>query len=103
MKFFKKIFVLFILFVLTGCGKNDGKDVVSNLIKKVENLNSYHLSGVLEIINNENSYLYDVNVDYFKDNNFKVNLKNKINNHEQVILRNADGVYVLTHNSLQLL
>lgn len=31
-----------------------------------------------------------------KDNLFKVSLTNQVNNHEQIILRNNDGVYVLT-------
>ena len=80
----------------TGCGKEDESDVVKNLSKKIDGLNSYHLSGVLEIINNENTYMYDVDVSYLKENNFRVSLKNQTNNHEQIILRNSDGVFVLT-------
>lgn len=95
---FKKIFLLSIIcmFFLVGCGKNSREDVLKKLTKKIEETNSYHLQGILEIVNNENSYLYDVNVAYLKENNFKVNLKNQTNNHEQVILRNSEGVYVMT-------
>lgn len=83
-------------FLVVGCGKYEEKDVVNDLEKKIEKLDAYHLDGELEIINNEDSYLYNVDVSYKKDNNFKVSLKNKTNNHEQIILRNTDGIYVLT-------
>lgn len=89
-------FLVICLFMLVGCGKIGKDNIVKNLTKKIESANSYHLQGILEIINNENSYLYDVDVSYLKENNFRVSLKNKTNNHEQIILRNSDGVYVLT-------
>ena len=83
-------------FLLVGCGKYGEKDIVKDFNKKITNSDGYYLNGELEIINNEDSYLYDVEVAYQKDNNFKVSLKNKTNNHEQIILKNSDGVYVLT-------
>ncbi|MGM9849545.1 MAG: outer membrane lipoprotein carrier protein LolA [Bacilli bacterium] len=96
MRYIKYVLFLFICLVLfTGCGR-DESDVIKGLSKKIDSLNSYHLSGVLEIINNENTYFYDVDVSYLKDNNFRVSLKNQTNNHEQIILRNSDGVFVLT-------
>ena len=54
------------------------------------------MNGKLRIHSNEDEYLYDVSVSYNKEDNFRVLLKNKTNNHEQIILRNEDGVYVLT-------
>ena len=90
-------------FLLVGCGKYGEKDIVKDFNKKITNSDGYYLNGELEIIKNEDSYLYDVEVAYQKDNNFKVSLKNKTNNHEQIILKNSDGVYVMTHKSTQLL
>jgi len=81
---------------MVGCGKKGENDIVKQLTKKIENSASYHLTGTLEMINNENSYLYDVDVAYQKEDNFRVSLKNQTNNHEQIILKNEDGVYVLT-------
>ena len=96
----KKILIVLLIgmscFLITGCGKYDGKSFVKELSKKVNNSDSYNLNGVLEIRNNEETYSYDVNVSYKKENNFKVGLKNKINNYEQIILRNSEGIYVLT-------
>lgn len=82
-------------FLLVGCFGNDSKDVLKKVNKKIE-VDGYFVSGQLEIINNEDSYMYNVEVSYEKNDNFRVSLKNKVNNHEQIILKNSDGVYVLT-------
>lgn len=96
----KKIFRLFfmgvICFILAGCGKYGEKDLIKDFDKKVSQLGSYTLSGILEIFNNDEVYSYDVSATYKKENNFRVSLKNKVNNYEQIILRNNEGVYVLT-------
>lgn len=93
----KKFLILFLLlFCVTGCFNKGSKDVITTLKKNIEKTKSYHIIGELEIINNEDSYIYDVDVAYQKDENFRVSLKNKTNNHEQIILKNSEGVYVLT-------
>lgn len=93
----KKILLCIIAIIsvsLCGCGKKGEADIVKNLSKKIENSKAYHLTGTLEMINNENSYLYDVDVAYQKEDKFRVSLKNQTNNHEQIILKNEEGVYV---------
>ena len=84
------------LTVFSGCGKVNEKDVLKELTKKINECNSYNVKGQLEIINSEYVYEYDVDVAYQKESNFRVSLKNKTNNHEQIILKNKDGVFVLT-------
>lgn len=81
---------------MVGCGKYTGNDAEKDLEKKLEKMDSYNLIGNLEIINNEDVYKYDVDVSYQMNDKFRVSLKNKTNNHEQIILKNSDGVYVLT-------
>jgi outer membrane lipoprotein-sorting protein len=54
------------------------------------------MSGTLEIYRNEEKYTYNVDSSYQKGNLFKVSLINQNNNHEQIILKNNDGVYVIT-------
>ena len=98
-KLFLCLAVIFCSLLITGCGKSNEKDVISNFKKMVDKSKGYTIKGELEILNNEDSYLYDVNVSYKKGDNYKVSLRNKINNHEQIILKNKDGVYVLTHKS----
>ena len=93
----KKILLISIIGVslfLTACSKKD--DILEKFYDKVESLNSYYIKGELEIINNEDNYLYDVEVAYAKDNLFRVALKNQVNSHEQIILKNEEGVFVLT-------
>lgn len=88
--------ILLCSFLLVGCGKYGESDVVKDFEKKVKNTKGYNLTGELTIKSNEESYKYDVDASYKKDNYYRVSLKNKTNNHEQIILKNADGVYVLT-------
>ena len=83
----KKVLLLFsliICFMICGCAKNTKKEVLSKFSKKIENAKSYYLTGTLEMVNNETSYTYDVNVSYTKDNNFKVSLKNQSNDHNKL-------------------
>ena len=84
------------LFLLTGCGKYSEKDIVKDLGKNVDNIKGYYLEAQMEIINNEDTYKYDVKVSYQRGDLFRVSLKNQANSHEQILLRNDDGVYVLT-------
>ena len=94
----KKILLLAICFITifftSGCGKNN--NVFKKINDKYDNLKSYTLTGNLEIINNDDTYKYDVKVSYQKNDKYYVSLKNRDNNHEQIILKNEDGVYVLT-------
>lgn len=95
----KKIIPLILLIasiILTGCGKYDEKDIQKDLKKNMDKLSAYQLEGDLEIVNNEDVYSYQVNVSYKKDDNYKVSLTNKSNNYEQIILKNKQGVYVVT-------
>lgn len=99
----KLIFCLIaVCLILTGCGKYDEKDIVKDLSKKIDNLKSYYLDGEMEVINNEDVYKYDVKVSYKEKDFFRISLKNKANNHEQIILKNQEGVYVKTHKSTKL-
>lgn len=102
MKKIKYLFAILAIFLLCGCGiKSNSSDVIDKFTKKVNGVKSYKVIGSMEIVSNEETYSYDVEVDYKYDNLYKVTLTNKTNNHEQVILKNKDGVYVITHESLQ--
>ena len=93
----KKIFIfLGIILMACGCSKSNDKDLINDLSKKIENSNAYHMTGTLEIYRNEEKYTYSVDSSYKKGDLFKVNLINQNNNHEQIILKNEEGVYVIT-------
>lgn len=90
------VLVLFLGLLICGCGKQSKDDVVKKITQNVESAKSYYLEGNMDIINNEDVYSYNVNVSYKNDDYYRVSLTNKSNNHEQIILKNNDGVYVLT-------
>ncbi len=74
----------------------DAETAVNKYKKLLDSNSSYSLTGQMDIVSNEELYHYDVSVDYMKDNNYKATLKNKDSNHEQIILKNKNGVYVIT-------
>lgn len=95
----KKIFILLMVLsaiFITGCGKNSVDTIFKDLTDKINKLDSYTVNGNLTVKNNNNSYNYNVSVSYMAKDKFRVSLVNTANNHEQVILRNDEGVFVLT-------
>ena len=98
-KFLNLLTFSFFAVFITGCGVMRADDVIGNFEKKLEKVDSYYVEGVMQIINNEDTYDYEVKVSYKKDDLYKIELVNTLNNHEQVILRNDEGVYVDTLRS----
>lgn len=94
----KKIFVLLvsICLVMCGCGSYNQEKAVKDFKNLVDNNKSYYLEGNMSIVSGEKNYTYDVNVSYMQGSYYKVNLLNTDNSHEQIILKNDDGVYVIT-------
>ena len=93
----KKVLVLIIFTVLlTACVKNDANSVIKRFSDDVNNAKSYHLLAKMKIISDEEVFDYNLEIKSLKDNYYKVVLNNINNNHEQIILKNDDGVYVIT-------
>ncbi len=94
----KKVIVLLFVMVLcaTGCGKKSAKNVIKAFSDKVNGAKSYVLEGSMEVFSDEESFTYSLSASFMKDNYYKVEMVNQTNNHEQVLLRNADAVYVIT-------
>ena len=84
------------IFLMSGCFSKKGDGLLNQFLKKVNKADNYYLTGDLEIINNEDVYSYIVEVAFRKEDQFRVELKNKTNDHEQIILKNSEGVFVLT-------
>ena len=98
----KKYIVLFLsMFLLVGCGKASSNNIKNDFVKDMSKKTSYLVKGTMDIISNEDTFSYNITAAKSKDN-YRVNLINTINNHEQVILKSEDGVYVMTHNSTKL-
>lgn len=95
----KKVFLVLMMVCccfITGCFGNNSSNVLKDITKKYDSLKAYELTGDLEIVNNDDVYNYDVKVIYQKKDKYYVSLKNRSNGHEQIILKNEEGVYVLT-------
>ena len=93
----KKILLILIsVFFIGGCGKANKENLVDKFKNEVESAKSYYVESNMELYNNEDVFKYDLKVYYMDDDYFKVNMVNTNNNHEQVILRNSDAVYVIT-------
>ena len=92
----KKIFLIMFscIFLLCGCKRVNEDSIKKDLKNYLNKIKGYHLVGNLEVYNGDNSFKYDVTASKYK-NNYRVSLVNKNNKHEQIIIRNNDGVYVL--------
>lgn len=91
----KKYIVLLLLVVfLAGCS-NESKSVKDNFVSKMEKKEVYLMKGTMSITSNEDTFAYNI-VAARNKGDYRVNLVNQINNHEQVILKSGEDVYVVT-------
>lgn len=82
--------------LLSGCGAKTGKEVAKDLSNKVEKLNSYRTDATMTFQHNGKSQTYQANITFKKPYYYRVALSDSKNQNKQMILRNADGVFVLT-------
>lgn len=93
----KKFWILVIIgLMLSGCGKYTVDNAVKDFANKVNNSKSYKLTGTMEINSSEETFTYSLESYFLKDDYYKVVLVNQTNNHEQIILKNEEGLYVVT-------
>ncbi|WP_044641160.1 LolA family protein [Risungbinella massiliensis] len=86
---------LILSLVLSGCSTG-ASDVVSDLQKELKSVESYRSEGTLTIKTSTQPQEVDVQVAYLKPNFYRVELTNKQQNIKQIILKNEDGVFVVT-------
>jgi len=87
--------ILFI-FLLAGCGAKSQEDVTKDLSDKVENLKGYKADAKMTLQMGTEPQQYEVQIWHNKPNYYRVNLKNAEKEQNQMILRNKEGVFVLT-------
>lgn len=93
----KRIILLLVLLVfLTGCGKMNSDKLVQQFVNDVEGAKAYKTESKMEIYSGEDTFSYNLTVSYMDDDYFKVDMVNSLTNHEQIILRSNDDVYVVT-------
>ncbi|PQD93837.1 DUF4367 domain-containing protein [Pradoshia eiseniae] len=85
-----------LMFALAGCGQKSQTDVVDALTKKMSEIKGYKADAKMTLKMGSEPQVYDVEVWYEAPSNYRVNLKNAQKDQSQIILRNKEGVFVLT-------
>jgi len=81
----------------SGCfGQKTPEDVVEDLSSTLDKMAGYKSSAVLTLQTGSTPQAYDVQVWYEKPTNYRVALTSKQRNITQIILKNDEGVFVLT-------
>lgn len=95
----KGILFLFLFFVagLTSCNKQSKtEDAYSDFVNSITEAQSYVLEAQMEVKKDEGSNLFDVEVSYKSPSYYRVNYQNQSSNSRQILLKNSEGVYVLS-------
>ena len=74
----------------------DSNKAISKYKKLLNDSSMYKLTGDMEIVSNEEVYDYTVTVDYMEGDYYKATLENRDSDHKQIILKNENGVFVVT-------
>ncbi len=88
--------LLTVVLVLSACGKKDAGSVVKDLNEVMDELTSYQGVGAMTLHTGEQPLVYDVEVWYQAPHYYRVALTNAKKDVTQVVLKNDDGVFVLT-------
>ncbi|CAM4088527.1 LolA family protein [Mesobacillus thioparans] len=87
---------LMVIFALAACGTKSQESVVKDLDGTLNDLKSYKAKAKMTLQMGTEPQVYDVEI-WHKDPSFyRVNLKNAQKDQSQMILRNDEGVFVLT-------
>ncbi|MFS0784397.1 LolA family protein [Bacillus sp. 1P06AnD] len=87
---------LILILSLAACGQKSKEDVVKSLNEKVSDMKSYKATAKMTLKMGEDPQVYDVEIWYKNPDFYRVKLKNQSKDQSQMILRNKEGVYVLT-------
>ncbi|RBW67844.1 LolA family protein [Bacillus taeanensis] len=89
------ILVVFLL-ALAGCGQKSQEDILGSLEEKWEKLDSYKAEATMTLETGDEPRIYQVEVWHKKPSYYRVKLQNADQEQSQIILRNDEGVFVLT-------
>lgn len=81
---------------LVGCGEKTQEDVIEDLSKKLESLTGYKAEATMVLETGKEAQTYEVEIWYKEPSYYRVALNNAKKDQSQIILRNDDGVFVLT-------
>jgi outer membrane lipoprotein-sorting protein len=87
---------LILIFSLAGCGEKSQEDVLNALQTKMDEISGYKTEATMTLQTGNEPQTYDIEVWHQKDDYYRVQLENSDKEQSQIILRNDEGVFVLT-------
>ncbi|SEN82395.1 Outer membrane lipoprotein-sorting protein [Amphibacillus marinus] len=91
------VLILLSIFIIAGCGQASQEDVKKELEEVVGDLTSYQTKAKMEMLTGETAQLYEIDLAYQSDHFYRVLMHNEGDEEgSQIILKNDDGVFVLT-------
>ena len=92
------VIILFVVFamIISGCGAPSKEDVMKKLSGKWTDAKGYELTATMEIKTGAEPRLYDVEVWHTKPEFYRVNVSQEGKDDSQMIVRNKEGVFVVT-------
>src|SRR5690625_7873752 len=89
--------LLFMIFFIAGCGEASKEDVAGDLEQGLTELSSYQAKAKMEMHTGETTQNYQIEIAYEKEDYYRVFMENHEDEEgSQVILKNEEGVFVLT-------
>ncbi|URN92565.1 MAG: outer membrane lipoprotein carrier protein LolA [Candidatus Pristimantibacillus lignocellulolyticus] len=88
--------ILSMALVLSACGTKDAESVVKDLDKFLNSMEGYSGTGTMTLHNGQQPQVYQVEVSYSKPEAYRIKLTNAEKDISQIVLRNDEGVFVLT-------
>lgn len=88
--------LVMVMIVLAACGTPSKEDVMKKLSGKWNDTKGYELQATMEIKTGAEPRLYDVDVWHTKPDLYRVHVTQDGKKDSQMIVRNADGVFVVT-------
>src|SRR5699024_4709326 len=88
----------FLLIVATACGSKSQESVVKKIDEKLTDMKGYKIAAEMKMKTGKEERNYDVDIWYQKGETdlYRVGLDNEAEEGGQVILKNQEGVFVLT-------
>lgn len=87
---------LLVVVALSACGAKSQSDVTKELNKKLGEIKSYKANATMILQMGAEPQTYEIEVSHKNPSYYRVNLKNAQRDQSQMILRNDEGVFVLT-------
>src|SRR5690625_2220060 len=93
------VLLLVLMFALSACGGKSQESVSKKIEKQLTNLEGYKAEVEMTMNTGKTERKYDIDIWYQKNEEedfYRVDLQNEADDHHQTILKNEEGVFVLT-------